>query len=57
MEPVRELQQATHFRKESDGAWSPCAADARGAKKMTLMEVRSPSDPFGSLLIPVDATR
>jgi len=39
MEPVRELQQATHFRKESDGAWSPCAADARGAKKMTLMEV------------------
>jgi vacuolar protein-sorting-associated protein 4 len=39
MEPVRELQTATHFARDADGNWAPCAPNARGAKAMSLMEV------------------
>jgi len=39
MEPVREMQQATHFRQERDGTWAPCAPGAQGARRMALMEV------------------
>lgn len=39
MEPVREMQQATHFRQERDGTWAPCAPAAQGARRMALMEV------------------
>ena len=39
MEPVRELQQATTFRQDREGNWEPCAPSARGARKMSLMDV------------------
>ena len=39
MEPVRMLQQATHFRQEADGAWAMCGASDRGAQRMGLMQV------------------
>ena len=39
MEPVRELQRATHFSLGADGLWAPCAGAAAGARKMSLLEV------------------
>ena len=39
MGPVRELQQATHFRQGGDGCWEACTPDAKGARKMDLMAV------------------
>ena len=39
MEPVREMQHASHFRKGKDGNWEPCDAAAKGAKAMTLLDV------------------
>ena len=43
MEPVRTLQQATHFRQEADGVWAMCAASDRGAQAMRLMQVPAQS--------------
>ena len=43
LEPVRDLQRATHFRKAADGRWEACAPNVRGATKMGLMQVRQPS--------------
>lgn len=44
MEPIRIVQQATHFQKvqdPKDGSmkWSPCSPGARGAKEMNFMEI------------------
>lgn len=48
MEPVRRLQQATHFRRMRgvdpqgrmvDDLWEPCSPGAQGAEKKTLMDV------------------
>jgi len=47
MAPLRELQAARAFRLRSDGWWEPCADNARGAKKMRMMEI-----PGGKLLPP-----
>ena len=48
MEPVRELQAATHFAKDAAGNFGPVAPNARGAKKMSLLEV-----PASNLRVPV----
>ena len=39
MEPVRMLQQATHFRQEPDGMWAMCGPRDVGAVQMGLMQV------------------
>lgn len=39
MQPLRDLQSATHFRIGADGAWVPCDARDRGAREMRLMQV------------------
>ena len=39
MEPVREMQQATHFAPDAQGNFVPVPPGARGAKQMTLMDV------------------
>ena len=39
MEPVRELQAASHFRQADGGMWEPCTAGKAGAKKMGLLDV------------------
>ena len=39
MEPVRGLQQATHFRQGADDMWEACGARDRGAKQMSLLQV------------------
>ena len=41
MEPVRELQRSEYFQQDGEGMWRPCGARARGARKMSLMEVPS----------------
>ena len=45
MEPIRIVQQATHFQRvqdPNDGGkmkWSPCSPGARGAKEMSFMDI------------------
>ncbi|KAL1519705.1 hypothetical protein AB1Y20_023215 [Prymnesium parvum] len=39
MEPVRHLQQATHFRQGANGLWEACGPRDRGAQKISLMQV------------------
>jgi len=39
MEPVRALQQASHFRVGADGLWEQCRASDRGARQMSLLQV------------------
>lgn len=39
MEPIRQLQQASHFAVGHDGNYAPCAPNAKGAKKMGLMDI------------------
>ncbi|KAL3906168.1 MAG: hypothetical protein SGPRY_010654, partial [Prymnesium sp.] len=39
MEPVRDLQKATHFRKRRNGMWEACAPKERGAQAMSLLQV------------------
>ena len=48
MEPVRELQAATHFAQDSNGLFYPVAPGARGARAMSLMAV-----PAAQLRVPV----
>ena len=49
MEPVRQLQAATHFAKDAQGNWHPAQPNARGARPMRLMEV--PADNLGVPLV------
>uniref|UniRef100_A0A7S4BN56 Vesicle-fusing ATPase n=1 Tax=Chrysotila carterae TaxID=13221 RepID=A0A7S4BN56_CHRCT len=39
MQPLRELQAATHFKRRADGMLEPCRAGERGAVAMTIMQV------------------
>lgn len=39
MEPVRELQRASHFRRNRDGKYERCTPDAQGAQEMNLMQI------------------
>ena len=48
MEPVREMQAAQHFAEDASGNCYPVAPTARGAKRMTLMDV-----PAAKLALPV----
>jgi SpoVK/Ycf46/Vps4 family AAA+-type ATPase len=39
MQPVRECQSASHFSKDRDGMFTPCAPSASAAQKMTMIQV------------------
>jgi vacuolar protein-sorting-associated protein 4 len=50
MEPIRVVQQATHFCRKPDPAdgnkpkWTPCSPGARGAKEMSFMDLTDGAD-------------
>ena len=48
MQPVRELQAATHFARDAAGNYYPVAAGTRGGKQMALLDV-----PASALRVPV----
>lgn len=39
MQPIRKIQQATHFKQVEDDKWTPCSPGDTGAKEMNWMDL------------------